>query len=160
MCTAALPIGAMRARNHGTQNRQSPCDGFIAVLKASAEYFQKLHVPKAISQMLPEVKIIASLRNPTDAFISKWLQVIKSDPKRVQAFEDKTGVPITEIKILDSLRASVTFFFCTGKPYHCDNVFREQMLDFKRCAVTGQDDIWVRHRSMVHCLLPWRGFGD
>ena len=66
-------------------------DMFTSGAKASAEYFQKQHVPAAISSMLPDVRLIVSLRNPTDAFISKWLQTIKSDEKRVRDFETKTG---------------------------------------------------------------------
>ncbi len=64
---------------------------YVHLRQASSEYFQRQHVPQAVSKLLPNVKLIASLRDPTDAFISKWLQTISSDSKRVEEFETKSG---------------------------------------------------------------------
>ena len=81
-------------QSNGASNSSTRTDGLIVRWncdQASAEYFQKPHVPKSMNKFLPELKLIASLRNPTDAFISKWLQTIKSDPQRVSEFERTTG---------------------------------------------------------------------
>eukprot|EP00750_Incisomonas_marina_P014593 INCI17692.2.p1 GENE.INCI17692.2~~INCI17692.2.p1 ORF type:complete len:540 (-),score=75.69 INCI17692.2:187-1806(-) len=101
--------------------------------EASAEYFQKPHVPKSMNKFLPELKLIASLRNPTDAFISKWLQTIKSDPQRVSEFERTTG-----------------------RAYDCDNVFHEQRLDFKRCSVGSSEQDPAAMNRNRQCVFKIR----
>ena len=90
----------------------------VSLLQASGELFQKKNVPRSINKMLPDAKLMASLRNPVDAFVSKWLQTIKSDPTRVAKFEAETG-----------------------KAFDCDNVFHEQRIDFKRCAFKGSVEV-------------------
>lgn len=79
------------------------------------------------------------LRNPSDHFVSKWLQKVEAHSPEVQHFEETYGVyglccSSNDLEIIfKSIYHIMWTYAHEGKPFDCMNVFEEQLKSTNKC---------------------------
>ena len=116
----------------------------VAVGEASPIYFESEVAPRAISERLPNVKIIISLRNPVERAYSAYLMHVRFGHR-----------PLTDAELVASDERFIVGSYYAEKLQRYFDLFRRDQL-----AVVLFDDLVARPQEVMRELYSFLGVAD